>query len=387
MIYKRLFHLHSDTHSVFIFGPRGTGKTSWLKENFNNALYFDLLSSETYTELLGNPNLLEARIPSQYNDWVIIDEIQKVPTLLNEVHRLIESKKIKFILTGSSARALRKRGVNLLAGRALTSNMHTLLAEEIGETFDLDQALTRGLLPMAYQDDNYRHYLSSYVETYLKEEVLQEALTRNINLFARFLAAASFSQGGELSYTDIAREIGTSRQTVTNFFDILDDLLIAIRLPVFSKRAKRELMVQSKFYYFDVGVYLSLRPKGPLDSSDERRGPALETLFLQHLRAINDYYRLEYDIFYWRTRNQLEVDFILYGEKGLIAFEIKNTSRLIAKDFKALKTFKEDYPIASCFMVYMGSRDYVENDIHIIPMRTALFNLRHLLQNSLLLFS
>ena len=378
-MYKRLFHIESEKQSVFIFGPRGTGKTSWLKAHYKDALYFDLLYSETYTEFLGNPSLLESRIPSQFNNWVIIDEIQKVPALLNEVHRLIEAKKIKFILTGSSARALRKKGVTLLAGRALTSHMHPLLAEEIGDEFCLDKALSRGLLPMAYQADNYKHYLSSYVETYLKEEVLQEALTRNINLFARFLAAASFSQGGVLSYTDISREIGTSRQTVTNFFDILEDLLISVRLPVFSKRAKRELIVQSKFYYFDAGVYLALRPKGPLDSTDELHGAALETLFLQHIRAINDYYRLGYDIFYWRTRSQLEVDFILYGEKGLLAFEIKNSSRLTIKDFKGLKTFKEDYPMTSCFMVYMGTRDYFENDIRVIPMKKALFELQSLL--------
>ena len=378
-MYKRLFHIESEKQSVFIFGPRGTGKTSWLKAHYKDALYFDLLYSETYTEFLGNPSLLESRIPSQFNNWVIIDEIQKVPALLNEVHRLIEAKKIKFILTGSSARALRKKGVNLLAGRALTSHMHPLLAEEIGDEFCLDKALSRGLSPMAYQADNYKHYLSSYVETYLKEEVLQEALTRNINLFARFLAAASFSQGGVLSYTDISREIGTSRQTVTNFFDILEDLLISVRLPVFSKRAKRELIVQSKFYYFDAGVYLALRPKGPLDSTDELHGAALETLFLQHIRAINDYYRLGYDIFYWRTRSQLEVDFILYGEKGLLAFEIKNSSRLTIKDFKGLKTFKEDYPMTSCFMVYMGTRDYFENDIRVIPMKKALFELQSLL--------
>lgn len=381
-MFKRLFHLTSAKQSVFIFGPRGTGKTSWLKVNFEDALYFDLLSTSTYVEFLGNPSLLESRIPSSYSGWVILDEIQRVPELLNEVHRLIEAKKFKFILTGSSARALRKKGVNLLAGRALTSHMHPLVAEEVGETFDLDKALTRGMLPMAYQADHYKHYLSSYVETYLKEEVLQEALTRNITLFARFLSAAAFSQGCELSYTEIAREIGTTRQTVSNFFDILEDLLISIRLPVFSKRAKREVIAQQKFYYFDTGVYLSLRPQGPLDSESERRGPALETLFLQHVRAINDYECLGYDIYYWRTRSQLEVDFILYGENGLLAFEIKSTSRLTPKDFKGLKAFKEDYPIAACFMVYLGDREYFEQDIQVIAMDTLLFKLRTLLCNA-----
>jgi predicted AAA+ superfamily ATPase len=374
-MYPRIFHLDSTTQSFFIFGPRGTGKTSWLKTAYPNALYFDLLHSQTYTEFLGNPNLLESRIPSSYDHWVIIDEIQKIPALLNEVHRLIESKKIKFILTGSSARALRKKGVNLLAGRALTSHMHPLLAEEIGDAFDLNRALMTGLLPMAYQSSQYKRYLSAYVETYLKEEVLQEALTRNINLFARFLAAASFSQGGVLSYTEIAREIGTTRQTVTNFFDILDDLLISIRLPVFSKRAKRSVIAQNKFYYFDVGIYLALRPKGPLDIAEELQGPGLETLFLQHLRAINDYYYLGYEIFFWRTQSQLEVDFILYGDNGLLAFEIKNNARLTHKDFKGLKAFKSDYPMARCYMVYMGDREYFEDDIQIIPMIKILFSL------------
>jgi predicted AAA+ superfamily ATPase len=287
-------------------------------------------------------------------------------------------------LTGSSARALRKKGVNLLAGRALTTHMHPLLAEEIGDAFDLEKALTRGLLPMAYQAEHYKLYLSSYVETYLKEEVLQEALTRNINLFARFLSAAAFSQGSELSYTGIAREIGTTRQTVTNFFDILEDLLISIRLPVFSKRAKRELIAKQKFYYFDTGVYLSLRPKGTLDNDSERHGPAFETLFLQHLRAINDYEHLDYELFYWRTRSQLEVDFVAYGEKGLLAFEIKSTTRLTAKDFKGLKAFKEDYPMATCYMIYRGEKDYFEQDIRVTSMNSILFNLGSILLHPLI---
>ena len=379
-MYQRLFHLDSETQSIFIFGPRGTGKTSWLKETCKNTLYFDLLNSQIYTELLGNPSLIESRIPTAYSNWVIIDEIQKIPALLNEVHRLIESKKIKFILTGSSARSLRKKGVNLLAGRAFTSHMHPLIAEEIGSEFDLSRALTTGLLPMAYKSNRYQRYLSAYVETYLKEEVLQEALTRNINLFARFLSAAAFSQGGVLSYTDIAREIGTTRQTVCNFFDILEDLLISSRLPVFSKRAKREVIAQNKFYYFDVGVYLSLRPKGPLDLPSELRGAALETLFLQHLRAMNDYYFLGYEIYFWRTKSQLEVDFILYGEKGLLAFEIKNNTRINTKEFKSLKVFKTDYPIAECYMIYMGDRSYFEDDIQVMPMQKVLFDFSRILK-------
>ena len=371
-MYTRHFQLSTTKQSAFIFGPRGTGKTYWLQSNFRDALVFDLLDSATYTELLGDPSLLAARIPSGHRDWVIIDEVQKVPALLNEVHRLIEKKRYKFILTGSSARSLRKKGVNLLAGRALTYHMHPLTAAELADDFCLEKALSRGLLPMAYQTEVPTHYLATYVETYLKEEVMQEALTRNISLFARFLVTASFSQGEVLNYTAIAREIGTQRQTVSQFFDILDDLLIAIRLPVFKKRAKRKLIAQNKFYYFDVGVFSSLRPKGPLDSAEELQGPGLETLFLQHLRALNDYHFLQYEIFYWRTRSKLEVDFILYGISGLLAFEVKNTTRLTVKDFKGLKAFKADYPAAQCFMIYRGSREYFEHDIKVYPITTIL---------------
>lgn len=376
-MYKRIFNLNQkDKRSVIIFGPRGTGKTQWLKSNFKQALYFDLLSSEVYTELLGNPSILEARIPSGYDDVVIIDEIQKIPDLLNEVHRLIESKNIQFILTGSSARSLRKKGVNLLAGRALTYHMHPFIADELKEDFDLNNALKSGLLPMAYTSESYNHYLKSYIETYLKEEVMQEALTRNIPLFARFLATAAFSQGEVLNYTSIAREIGTNRQSVSNFFDILEDLLIAIRIPVFNKRAKRDLVAHSKFYYFDVGVYTAIRPKGPLDSADELHGPALETFFLQHVRAINDYYHLGYEFFYWRTKSGIEVDFVVYGENGFFAFEVKNTKRLTKKDFKGLKVFKDDYPAAKVYMLYRGEREYFDGDVSVLPIDRMILQLK-----------
>lgn len=232
---------------------------------------------------------------------------------------------------------------------------------------------------MAYNADSYNHYLKSYIDTYLKEEVMQEALTRNIPLFARFLSTAAFSQGEVLNYTSIAREIGTNRQSVSNFFDILEDLLIAIRIPVFTKRAKRELVAHSKFYYFDVGVFTAIRPKGPLDSVDELHGPALETLFLQHARAINDYYHLGFEIAYWRTKSGVEVDFVLYGENGFFAFEIKNTKRLTAKDFKGLKSFKKDYPSSMVFMVYRGSRKYYDGDVTVVPVESMLSSLKCLL--------
>ena len=379
-MFKRLIHVNPQSkHSVFIFGPRGTGKTSWLKQHFKQALYFDLLNDDTYTELSARPTRLNDKIPPNYKGWVIIDEVQKIPTILNEVHRLIEGRQLRFILTGSSARKLKAQGVNLLAGRALTYHMHPLTCIELGDRFDLTTSLLFGHLPIAVTSSEAKKYLSSYVATYLREEVLQEGLVRNVSLFTRFLETASFSQGEVLNYTSISREIASNRHTVVNFFEILEDLLIAYRLPVFSKRAKRGVVTAPKFYYFDVGVYRSIRPQGPLDSASEIDGAALETLFLQEARAYNDYFELGYSFYYWRTYDKQEVDFILYGNKGFFAFEIKRKMRLDTKDFKGLKAFSSDYPEAKLYLLYGGREPYFEGNIQVIPFNTALKDLGHLL--------
>lgn len=379
-MFKRLIKI--DTHhdySAFIFGPRGTGKTSWLKDQFPTALYFDLLNDDIFTDFLAKPTRLDDLIPQNYTGWIIIDEIQKVPALLNEVHRLIEHRKQKFILTGSSARALRKKGVNLLAGRALTYHMYPLTATEMGSKFSLEKALKWGELPAIYTKGSAEKYLSSYIKTYLREEVLQEGLTRNIALFTRFLEAASFSQGQTLNYTEIGREVGSNRFTILNFFEILEDLLIAYRIPVFSKCAKRDIISAPKFYYFDVGVYRSIRPQGPLDSIEKIDGPALETLFLQEAIAINHYFNLGHEFHYWRTRSQIEVDFIAYGKNGLIAFEIKRKTKIVSSDLRGLLEFKKDYPMAKLILLYGGKEEYTDHDIQIIPFESALKNLRGLL--------
>lgn len=367
------------SQSFFLFGPRGVGKTSWLKTHYPEALYFDLLNDDIYREFLARPTRLSEKVSSNYNGWIIIDEIQKIPALLNEVHRLIENRKLKFILTGSSARKLRRKGVNLLAGRALTYNMHPLTAQELAEQFDLAKSLQDGLLPMAYLGKQPKKYLQSYIKTYLREEVLQEGATRNIPLFARFLEIASFSQGEVLNYSEISREIGVSRHTVANYFDILEDLLIASRLPIFNKRAKRKLISHAKFYYFDSGVYRTIRPRGPLDSVAEADGAALETLFLQQMQAYNDYLELEYDCYYWRTQAQDEVDFIFYGNNGFHAFEIKRKEKLYSSDFAGLKTFAIDYPEAKLHLLYGGNEEYFEADIHVMPYKDALLKLPHII--------
>jgi predicted AAA+ superfamily ATPase len=382
-MFQRLISLtNSSTHSAFILGPRGTGKTSWLKEKFTQALYFDLLDDRLYTEFLANPTRLGDRIPEDFKDYIVVDEIQKIPSLLNEVHRLIEHRKLKFVLTGSSARSLRRKGINLLAGRALTYHMYPLTALELGSKFSLSHSLAFGHLPSVYGHDDPKHYLSSYISTYLKEEVQQEGITRNLALFTRFLETASFSQGEILNYTNIAQEIGSTRHTVANFFDVLEDLLIGYRLPVFTKRAKRETVSHPKFYYFDVGVYRHIRPMGPLDNPTEVDGPALETLFLQEVKAMNEYFGLEYEVFYWRTRSQIEVDFVLYGKNGLLAFEIKRKSKLNGQDFSGLRAFKDDYPIAKCTVLYGGTECYTDRDIAVIPFEKAITQLKSLLAPS-----
>lgn len=379
-IYNRLINIDINSrHSIFLFGPRGTGKTLWVKTHFKDYLYFDLLNTELFNDFIANPARLEERIPKHFKPFIVIDEVQKVPELLNEVHRLIESHGYRFILTGSSARSLKRKGVNLLAGRALNYTMHPLTCYELEEDFSLDAALKNGLLPSVYQTTDPKHYLETYVSSYLREEVLQEGLARNLSQFARFLETASFSQGSILNISEIARETGIERKLVSNYFDILEDLLISYRLPVFTKRAKRRLVAHPKFYFFDSGVYRTIRPKGPLDSPEEIDGAALETLFLAHLRAINDYYRLGYHLFYWRTSNQLEVDFVVYGEGGLFAFEIKRSRYVNRTDLNGLKAFMNDYNVAKCFLLYGGQHEEYHDDISILPFTKGLQQLINIL--------
>lgn len=381
--YGRLFQLPqvSET-SIFLFGPRGTGKTFWLKEHFPGAIFVNLLNSQEYLDLQSNPSRIENRIPKGFQNWIVIDEVQKIPNLLNEVHRLIEDFGYRFILTGSSARKLRKEGVNLLAGRAITCFMHPLLIQEVGEDFDLNKVLHSGLLPMAFSLPESQLYLSSYIETYLREEVIQEGVLRNIAGFSRFLESASFSQGEQINFSEIARDTGIDRRTISQYFDILEDLLLSIRISVFSKKAKRKLASQEKFYFFDCGVFRALRPQGPLDSDAEIDGPALETLVLQHLQGLNNYLNMGYQIFYWRTKNGLEVDFICYGTYGLLAIEVKRKNKISKSDLRGLREFRIDYPMARCFLFYGGKNvEYIE-DVTLFPFDLGLKKLPEILKEN-----
>ena len=358
-----------DHKSFFLFGPRGTGKTTWVRTAFPGAIYLDLLEAELFVDLTANPQRLSRYIPAGFEGWLVLDEIQRVPELLNEVHRLIESEGRRFVLTGSSARKLRRKGVNLLAGRALTYSMHPLSASELRDDFDLEHSLRYGQLPAVYVEKDPKKYLQAYVGTYLEEEIRQEGLARHLSSFARFLEAASFSQGSVLNVSAVARECGVQRKTVEGYFSVLESLMIAHRIPAFTKRAKRRLVAHPKFYFFDTGVYRTIRPMGPLDSPEEAEGPALETLLLQEILAINDSLNLGYGIFYWRTSTGREVDFVLYGERGLHAFEIKRTARVDEPMLGGLKAFLNDYPVAKTHFIYMGSRRMREGDIDVVPAR------------------
>lgn len=378
-MYPRLLKPVQDK-SFFLFGPRATGKTTWVKTLFPDALYVDLLESELFNSLLANPGRLENLIPKEYGGWIIIDEIQRVPELLNEVHRLIEIQHLRFILTGSSARKLRAKGHNLLGGRALTFYMHPLTAEELKNHFEIENSLLFGNLPSLTQEPDKKKYLKSYITSYLEEEIKQEGLTRNLGAFSRFLETASYSQGSILNVSEVAREAAIERKVVENYFTILEDLLIGYRIYPFTKRAKRRMIVHPKFYFFDVGIYRAIRPTGPLDMPEMIDGIALETLLFQELLAINDYHNLGYKIHYYRTADGTEVDFVLYGEKGIKAFEVKRSKRLNPSMFRGLKKFLKDYPSAKTYFLYGGNRIMKEGEIEIIPLKEAIKKLKNILE-------
>ncbi len=366
--------------SFFLLGPRGTGKSTWVNSILPNALRLDLLEEQTYLDLAGHSERLEAMADAERTKIIIIDEVQKLPGLLDEVHRLIEKRKFRFVLTGSSARKLRRGGANLLAGRARTLTMHPFTPAELGATFDIKRALQFGLLPSVWVDDDPADYLKSYVGAYLREEVQQEALVRNIAGFRRFLEAASFSQGAVLNIQAVAADAGVNRKTVETHFDLLEDLLLATRLPVFTRRARRKLTAHPKFYFFDAGVFRTLRPRGPLDSADEIDGPALETLVLEVLRAENANHALEYELYFWRTPEGAEVDFVLYGPRGLHAIEVKRSSRFSEADLAVLRVFCADYPEAKGWLFYGGTKRYRFGAIEVLPVIDALPRLATLLR-------
>ena len=299
---------------------------------------------------------------------VVIDEIQKVPTLLDVIHRLIEEQKnVRFVLTGSSARKLRRGASNLLAGRLLQAEMHPFLASELAKDFELQQALRFGLIPLIWQAEDPAATLQAYVDLYLREEVQAEALVRDLGAFARFLEAISFAHGSLLNLSAVARECQIQRKTVEGYLGVLEDLLLCFRIPVFSKRAKRQLIAHEKFYYFDVGVYRALRTAGPLDQPEEIEGILLEGLVAQHLRAWIAYRNRGERLYFWRTKSGSEVDFVVYGNDCFFAWEVKRSTSAHSVDLRSLKSFRQDYPEAEVALLYLGQQSLEIDGIPVIP--------------------
>jgi len=363
--------------SFFLFGPRGTGKSTYLRKHFPDALWIDLLKPDIYRTYATRPErIIELAHGNPDKKIVVIDEVQKVPELLSAIHSLIEEKTNRiFILTGSSARKLKRKGIDLLAGRVLLKTLHPFLLSELTVRIPFSDVLQFGMLPIVVNSANRREVLDTYIALYVREEVQYEGLVRNIGNFSRFLEIISFSQGSVLNISNIAREAQIERKVVESYIQILEDILIGFRLPVFSKKAKRALVSHPKFYFFDVGLYTALRPKGPLDRPEEIGGAALEGLVLQQLRAWNAYKGLPYQLFYWRSRSGVEVDFILYGELGIYAIEIKNTAQVRVEDLKPLMAFKEDYPQSLCIFLYRGHEKLKKNNVLCIPCETFLSQL------------
>lgn len=368
----------------FLFGPRGTGKTWWSEAAFPDAVRIDLLDPETMRSLSARPERLREIIAGHPRaKTIVIDEVQKLPGLLEVAHQVIEEhsrrrqgSRPQFVFTGSSPRKLRRGGVNLLGGRAAQHWMHPYMAAELGGRFRLGDALRDGLVPVILAADDPRAHVAAYNALYIKEEVQAEGLVRSVGNFARFLEAISFSHASVLNLANVSRECEVNRKTAEGFLEILEDLLLGFRVPVFSRRARRALGSHPKFYFFDAGVFRANRPAGPLDEPAEIDGTALEGLVAQHLKAWCDYSGGDHRLFYWLTRSQVEVDFVVYGAGGLHALEVKNSARIRPEHLRGIKSFRADYPQAQAQVLYRGRERMVIDGIPCRPVEEFLLGLK-----------
>ncbi len=356
--------------SAFLWGPRQTGKTTLLRQQFPQSLWYDLLRTDLYLDLTRNPALLREELLAAGEERllhpVIIDEAQKVPALLDEVHWLVENAAMRFILSGSSARKLKRGNANLLGGRAWRYHLFPLTSRETG-SLDLMRILNRGLLPSHFLQDQYRRSLKAYVQDYLKEEVFDEGLTRNIPAFSRFFEAMAFSHGELTNFANVARECGVDGKTVKEYFQILVDTLVGTWVPPFKRRQDRQVIVKAaKFYLFDVGVAGALTRRHITQPRGEEFGKALEHFVLMELLAHASYSEQDYPVRFWRTKSGLEVDFVL-GD-GETAIEVKGTPRLDPRDLRSLDRFREDYKPKRAILVCTERRPRLHGGIHILPV-------------------
>lgn len=356
--------------SAFLWGARQTGKSTLLKMLYPDARYFDLLLNDEFERLQRNPSLLrEILSTAEPSSLTIIDEIQRIPALLNEIQWLIVNHNSKFILSGSSPRNILKSGANLLGGRAIRYELYPLVYSEIND-FDLLKALNNGLLPRHYLSSNPKKLLSAYIGSYLKDEIITEARTRNVSSFTRFLEVAAFSNGEMINYSNIASDCGVSAPTVKDYFQILEDTLTGRFLPSFQKKPKRRVILAPKFFYFDVGIANYLLKRGRIELGSESFGRAFEHFIYQEIYAHSSYSDINYPVYYWRTASQLEVDFVLGDHE--VAVEVKSTPLANARHFKGLNSFMDEYKVKRIILVTNDPYPRQVDKISIMPWKIFL---------------
>ncbi|MFO1519209.1 MAG: AAA family ATPase [bacterium] len=351
-----------------MLGPRGTGKSTWIRKTFPQAPTYDLLNTAEALRLSKEPQRLFhelASLPAE--SWVIIDEVQKVPALLDEVQRLIETKRLQFILCGSSARKLKRGGANLLAGRARSIEMFPLVSAEVPAPLNLGNILSYGMLPMAYTQSHPEEYLRSYAETYLQEEIRAEALTRDIGAFARFLEVAARQNAQVTNVSAIARDAMVARPTVQGFFDILIDTLLGFWLEPWKLKRATKQIAHPKFYFFDPGVIRALSGRLPYPPSHEETGALFETFLFNEIRAYLSYSKKRYPIYFWSSPDKVEVDLFCETRKGYTAIEFKSNVQWDRKFNKGLKRIRQEVQEARTIGVYAGERTALVDDIEILP--------------------
>lgn len=361
----RYKQLNDETESsIFLFGARQTGKSTLLRQQFSDAIFIDLLDSELRTRFKRRPSLLYEMLRDKAaGTIVVIDEIPEGPELLNEVHRLISEKGIIFVLCGSSARKLKRKGYNTLGGRAFPCYFYPLVSAEIPD-FNLDRALLHGMLPTHYLSDNPHRLLSAYVDVYLREEIREEALVRNLNSFHRFLEIAALTDGEMVNYSNIASDCGVSAQTIKGYFGILEDTLIGYMIPAFTKKIKRKLVQAPRFYFFDVGLTGHILHRNSIERGTPSYGHALEHFIIQELVAYIGYNHIDEQLSFWRTHTGIEVDAVIGDAR--IAIEIKSAEEIHPRHLKGLKSFGDDYPNSRRILVSLDRICRRNDDVELI---------------------
>ena len=352
--------------STFVWGARQVGKTTLIRETHPNSVYYDLLQAKEFERLQRNPSLLSEDLATLNDgDTVVIDEIQKIPQLLDEVHSLIFRKNIRFILSGSSPRKLKRYGANLLGGRALKAILYPLVSAEIPD-FDIHKAVRYGTLPRHYLVSNPWQRLSAYIGVYLNEEIREEALSRQLKTFARFMEVAAFSNGEIVVYKNVAQDCGIDYRTVKDYFEILVDTLVGYLIPCFTHTKKRRTIQAPKFYYFDVGIANYLRNRRNIQLGSVDFGHAFEHFIIQELIAYLGYNEKEETLSYWRTSSGYEVDAIIGN--GRVAIEIKSVEEIQTRHLKGLKAFKEDFPECRLIAVSFDARPRITGEVEVYPV-------------------